>query len=201
MDVFLLLSYIVYIPVFLFILIFVETNYKGYSAYTNWVSDLGNRKSPYRKLFGFSVAAFGFLSLFFIRKFIFLLPLTGFSYIGVGFLLLTSISCMSAAFVTRCKPKLHKAVSYIVFAGILGASLFLMYPIAVSSYIPNNFVFINILIALTSLALMLVMAHEKEKRLKGFVFKNKGFWEWITFVLAILWYFVMASLTLMYMVV
>lgn len=193
-----LIVYIFYLPVFLFLLLFVaRKKYKNYSFFSFWISNLGERQSHSYPIFVISLFIFGFLNLLFTKIFSELLPDIILSKIATSFLYLGNLAVILVIFYPMdIKLRIHERISGFLFIGVMGSVLFLIYPIYISDLFPNFLIvlgmvilFFSTLLTYSFIKLKTKYGSEAIKNLvevrkieNSFVLRNATFWEWVSFI-------------------
>ncbi len=203
-----LLAYILYLPLFLFLIFFGACKQYGrYSIFTFWVSSLGEKKAASHYIFNVSFLILAFLSAFFLQGFFSLIPDLFLAKIALGFFVLSLIALILMVFAPLDrKPKCHEIITHGLFGSLAGFILFSINPIYVSGAFPGFLVLLNVIILFFSLLTTYTFTKLKikygapalrdfvsvRKKEKSYLLKNAPLWEWITFISLVLWFFVSA---------
>ncbi|MFZ2522890.1 MAG: DUF998 domain-containing protein [Minisyncoccia bacterium] len=119
-----LLLFIIYLPVYVFLLFFLITKIKGYSTKSNVVSLLATAVKPWGPIFNFSTILYGLLSFAVPINLVLTLGVNTLSIFGALLLLTTgTATILVGIFPMNKSDRNHKTVNYIVFSSIIFTGL------------------------------------------------------------------------------
>jgi len=205
-----LVIFIVYLPIFLVLLLIAVRKHRGYSFTSLWMSNLGDTRFRSSVLFNSAFLFYGIVSLFFVYGLSQILPNIFISMIAIIFLYLSCLSTIIASQIPMDKNlRIHHKFSNMVFIGITISSALLVYPIFVSSVIPQYFLTLNVLLIALSTVLCVSFAElvkkegkipvtlfEIRKKGKSFLMRNAAVQEWTFFLVVLVWNFVISLIIL-----
>ncbi|MFA4880259.1 MAG: DUF998 domain-containing protein [Candidatus Doudnabacteria bacterium] len=200
-----LLAYLIFLPLCFAILFLVaRKQYKNYSVFTFWLSNLGAKKSRSRLIFNVCSFVSGLLNLLFSWILFKILPQT---LLTLAMLIFFSLSALLTVlipfFPMDKKRKAHEIIANILFFCILAACLLFTYFNLISQMFPA---FLTILsLAAVVFSLLVVYSYLKlkgkyggramgdlvfeRKKEKSCILKNATLWEWLAFSSVIVWLF------------
>lgn len=190
-------AYLVFIPFLLLIFGAMILKDRKFLTQVRLISWLGESKRSDHKLVNFLFSAFGFLSLFLAWGVVKTFPNHLFSQMGFLCLFLTSLSCLLIGLFPRDKEKeVHGILGTLLSAGVIGAVLFLTYPIYISPLIPNVLIILNLLILFFTSLYLALTAFKNLRPVKKALLIRTTHYQWVMFTLSIFWNFLIGLVVL-----
>jgi hypothetical protein len=192
-----LFVYALSLPVIAILLVYCALRYKNYS-FKYWISDLGSAKKGHiDEIFNILISLFGLLSLCLAVNIQQMIIFTNSNLLVLLFLYLTCISTILVGFAPmNVRRTMHSILNVTLYSGVIGTALFSIGPLFVSGLFPKSILFVNFLILLVSPVLIFSKIYEIKKlrfenNILSALFENKGLWEWLTFLLSVVWDFLL----------
>lgn len=178
------LLFILYLPVYVFVLLLLKTKIKGYSARLNVVSLLATAKKPWGVVFNFSTILYGLLSFVLPVSLTLALGVSVLSVFGAFLLTLTGIATILVGiFPMNKKGKHHEIVSYLVFSSVIITGLAFIPIFNLNHIFPQYMKLVNIgVIGVTTLLAFFSYANKQ----------TSSVLEWTSLIGTIVWNFLLA---------
>lgn len=200
-----LLAYLIFLPLCFAILFLVaRKQYKNYSVFTFWLSNLGAKKSRSRLIFNICFFIFGLFNLLFSWILFKILPPT---LLTLAMLIFFSLSALLAIlipfFPMDKKRKAHEIIAEVLFICILAVCLLFTYFNLISRMFPAFLTVLSLAVVIFSFLVIYSYLKLKEKyggramgnlvferkKEKSCILKNATLWEWLAFSFVIIWLF------------